>query len=66
MNNSYVSQSYRMQMICSQYAAEFGMEEFKSPVNYLEKNWADEEEEKYGRNCCVWSLPPGVITKVKQ
>ena len=50
-------------MVCEQYAKQFGMEEFLHPINYREKHWQDEEEMRWGRGICVFSYPPGIISK---
>ncbi|XP_013391959.1 amine oxidase [flavin-containing] B [Lingula anatina] len=56
----------RKTLICKQYAAQFGLEQFLSPVYYIEKDWHEEEWKRLTKGMCVYSLPPGVLTKCKR
>jgi monoamine oxidase len=50
----------RKQALAAHYAAKFKCPELLSPVNYAEKNWAEEE---YSGGCYVSNFPPGVLTE---
>lgn len=50
----------RKKAIAAHYAEKFRIPELQHPVNYIEKNWAEEE---YSGGCYVSNFPPGVLTQ---
>eukprot|EP00914_Ancora_sagittata_P006013 GHVO01012129.1.p1 GENE.GHVO01012129.1~~GHVO01012129.1.p1 ORF type:complete len:413 (+),score=42.71 GHVO01012129.1:67-1239(+) len=51
----------RRDAVCEHYAKVFKCDQFKEPLHYVEKNWA---EEQYSGGCYVGTVPPGVMTSV--
>ena len=49
----------RKRALAEQYARMFDSPELRRPVDYVEKNWADDE---YAGGCYVSHFPPGVLT----
>jgi len=49
----------RKNALAEQYARMFGCPEMRHPVNYVEKNWAEEE---YSGGCYVSHFAPGILT----
>ena len=49
----------RKKALAEQYARMFDSPEMRHPVNYVEKNWAEEE---YSGGCYVSHFPPGILT----
>ena len=50
----------RKQALAAHYAKKFHCPELLHPINYAEKNWADEQ---YAGGCYVSNFPPGVLTQ---
>ncbi|KXJ13385.1 Amine oxidase [flavin-containing] A [Exaiptasia diaphana] len=50
----------RKKLVCEQYAEMYGCQEALQPVNYIEKNWMEDE---YAGGCYVGVFPPGILTK---
>ena len=63
--NFWFSNLNRKASIASHYAKLFGIEAMKTPTGYLEKHWDDPSETRYS-GPCVFSLPPGFLTKEKR
>ena len=51
----------RKKALAEQYARMFDSPEMRHPVNYVEKNWAEEE---YSGGCYVSHFPPGILTSL--
>jgi len=49
----------RKKALAEQYARMYDSPELRQPVDYIEKNWA---EEQYSGGCYVSHFPPGVLT----
>ena len=49
----------RKKALAEQYARMFDCAELRRPVDYVEKNWAEEE---YSGGCYVSHFPPGCLT----
>jgi len=49
----------RKKALAEQYARMFDSPELRHPINYIEKNWAEEE---YSGGCYVSHYPPGILT----
>ena len=58
----FLVDAQRCDVIAAALVEASGLEQFRHPVHYLEKHWQDDDCGKFARDCCVWSLPPGVIT----
>jgi len=51
----------RKKALAEQYARMFDTPELRHPVNYVEKNWS---EEQYSGGCYVSHFPPGILTSL--
>jgi len=51
----------RKNALAEHYARMFDCSELRHPVNYIEKNWA---EEQYSGGCYFTRYPPGVLTSL--
>jgi len=56
---SSLSVEERKQALANHYAECFRCPEMKRPINYVEKNWCEEE---YSGGCYVSNFPPGTLT----
>jgi len=56
-----VTTEERKQALAEQYARMFDSPEMRHPVNYIEKDWTEEE---YSGGCYVSHFPPGVLTSL--
>lgn len=63
VNGAYAKRSLsaedRKKALAEQYARMFDSPELRRPINYIEKNWAEEE---YAGGCYVSHYPPGILT----
>lgn len=55
-----MSADERRQALAAHYAERFQCPELLHPVNYVEKNWADDQ---YSGGCYVSNFPPGTLTQ---
>ena len=60
-----LSRNERMQTLAQALFRASGLRDFLSPREFVEKHWQDEDCARFNANCCVWSLPSGVLTSTK-
>ncbi|XP_072033317.1 amine oxidase [flavin-containing] B-like [Amphiura filiformis] len=56
----HLSKDQRRDRVCQYYSIAFNSEEALQPINYVEKNWM---EEQYSGGCYTTTFPPGMLTK---